>query len=303
MSSLITIPTIAKLHQLLGLPSPSHPLISVFNFDDIQIEPDSTLNAMVTDFYIIALKKDCAGGIFRYGQSEYEYNEGVMYFTAPKQILQFNNILLEKVRGFVLAIHPDFLYSYQLSSKIKDFNYFSYSSNEALFIFEKEEKSILGIIENIAKEINSNLDSFTQDLLISNIELILKYCDRFYNRQFLTRKKENFELLTKFEEILEESFKEEMLLSHGIPTVKSISTKLNITANYLSDMLRVQTGLTTQQYIQNKLLDKAKILLSTTNLSVSEIAYQLGFEHAQSFHRLFRKQNDISPLEFRNSFN
>lgn len=172
-----------------------------------------------------------------------------------------------------------------------------------MFIFEKEEKSILGIIENIAKEINSNLDSFTQDLLISNIELILKYCDRFYNRQFLTRKKENFELLTKFEEILEESFKEEMLLSHGIPTVKSISTKLNITANYLSDMLRVQTGLTTQQYIQNKLLDKAKILLSTTNLSVSEIAYKLGFEHAQSFHRLFRKQNDISPLEFRNSFN
>lgn len=172
-----------------------------------------------------------------------------------------------------------------------------------MFIFEKEEKSILGIIENIAKEINSNLDSFTQDLLISNIELILKYCDRFYNRQFLTRKKENFELLTKFEEILEESFKEEMLLSHGIPTVKSISTKLNITANYLSDMLRVQTGLTTQRYIQNKLLDKAKILLSTTNLSVSEIAYKLGFEHAQSFHRLFRKQNDISPLEFRNSFN
>ena len=147
------------------------------------------------------------------------------------------------------------------------------------------------------------MDSFIQDLLVSNLDLLLKYCDRFYNRQFLTRKKVNNDLLSKQETLLDEYFKDEQLIENGIPTVHFVAEKLNLSANYLSDMLRVQTGKTTQQYIQTRLIEKAKELLSTTELSVSEIAYQLGFEHPQSFHRLFKNLTTFSPLEFRASFN
>ncbi len=161
----------------------------------------------------------------------------------------------------------------------------------------------MDIIENVSREIEGNMDGFTQDLLVSNLDLLLKYCDRFYNRQFLTRKKANSDLLTKLEALLEEYFKNDNRTVNGVPTVQFIASELHLSPNYLSDMLRVQTGQTTQQHIQNRLIEKAKELLSTTGMSVSEIAYHLGFEHPQSFHRLFKNRTALSPLEFRQSFN
>lgn len=298
-----SVSSITTLHQFLGLRKPSNPLISVFNFDDVKLETETILSAVTTDFYVVALKKDCAGGKCKYGQQYYDFDEGIMYFIAPHQVLQFEDVLLNGVKGFVLVLHPDFFQGYPLASQIKGYGYFSYASNEALHLSEKEEKSIMDIIANVSREIDANMDAFTQDLLVSNIDLLLKYCDRFYNRQFLTRKKANNDTLTKLEALLDGEFKNDQLVVNGIPTVQSVAGKLHLSPNYLSDMLRVQTGQTTQQHIQNRLIEKAKELLSTTGMSVSEIAYSLGFEHPQSFHRLFKNRTSVSPLEFRQSFN
>jgi len=297
------VSSIHVLHRFLGLKKPSNPLISVFNFDDVKLEPETILSAITTDFYVLALKKDCAGGKCKYGQQYYDFDEGIMYFIAPHQVLQFEDVLLNGVKGFVLVVHPDFFQGYPLASQIKDYGYFSYASNEALHLSEREEKSIMDIIGNISLEINANMDTFTQDLLVSNIDLLLKYCDRFYNRQFLTRKKASNDLLTKLEVLLDDYFKNDKLVISGIPTVQFVANELHLSPNYLSDMLRVHTGQTTQQHIQNRLIEKAKELLSTTRMSVSEIAYHLGFEHPQSFHRLFKNRTAVSPLEFRASFN
>jgi len=297
------VSSISTLHQFLGLKRPTNPLISVFNFDDVKLEPETILGAITTDFYVIALKKDCAGGKCRYGQQYYDFEEGIMYFIAPHQVLQFDDILLNDVKGFVLVVHSDFLHGYSLASNIKEYGYFSYTANEALHLSEKEEKTIFDIIRNVEQEIDINMDSFTQDLLVSNLDLLLKYCDRYYNRQFLTRKKVNSDLLSKLELLLDDYFKNDKLTINGIPSVHFIAEQLHLSANYLSDMLRVQTGQTTQQHIQNRLIEKAKELLSTTSMSVSEVAYQLGFEHPQSFHRLFKSRTSFSPLEFRSSLN
>ncbi|MDX8568908.1 helix-turn-helix transcriptional regulator [Elizabethkingia sp. HX XZB] len=297
------VSSISAMHQFLGLKRPANPLISVFNFDEVKLEPETILSAVTTDFYVIALKKDCAGGKCKYGQQYYDFDDGIMYFIAPHQVLQFEDVLLNSVRGFVLVVHQDFLHGYALASQIREYGYFSYTTNEALHLSEKEEKSIMDIIHNIEQEIDANMDSFTQDLLVSNLDLLLKYCDRFYNRQFLTRKKANNDLLSKLEALLDDYFKNDRQIVNGIPTVHFVAEQLHLSANYLSDMLRVQTGQTTQQHIQNRLIEKAKELLSATEMSVSEIAYHLGFEHPQSFHRLFKNRTSVSPLEFRASFN
>lgn len=302
MTTPIKVNSINSLHQLLGIGKPKHPLISVFDFSSIASNVAELTMPITSDFYVIAIKQECTGK-FKYGQQYYDYDDGVMYFTAPQQVLQFEDMLLEVIKSKVLVIHPDFLHGYPLASTIKQYGYFAYATNEALFLSEQEEQAILDIFENINKEINTNMDAFTQDLLISNIELLLKYNDRFYNRQFLTRKKVNSDLLTKLESILDNNFKSKNIEEFGIPSVQEIASQLNLSPNYLSDMLRVQTGQTTQQHIQNRIIEKAKELLSTSELSVSEIAYQLGFEHAQSFHRLFKNKTNISPLEFRQSFN
>ncbi|WP_164126493.1 helix-turn-helix domain-containing protein [Sphingobacterium luzhongxinii] len=297
------VSSISALHQFLGLTKPSNPLISVFDFDDVKLAPKTILSAVTTDFYVVALKKDCAGGKCKYGQQYYDFDDGIMYFIAPHQVLQFEDVLLNGVKGFVLVVHPDFLHGYPLASEIKDYGYFSYATNEALHLAVKEEKAIMQIIENMDREITGNMDGFTQDLLIANMDLLLKYCDRFYNRQFLTRKKANNDLLTKLEDLLDAYFRTERLAEKGIPTVQFVAGELHLSPNYLSDLLRVHTGQTTQQHIQNRLIEKAKELLFATSMSVSEIAYQLGFEHSQSFHRLFKNRTSVSPLEFRHSFN
>ncbi|MGE8527148.1 helix-turn-helix domain-containing protein [Chryseobacterium rhizosphaerae] len=296
------ITSITTLHLYLKLGRPSNPLISVFDFTEVAADPSSLRTAVTTDFYVVAIKNDCAGK-FKYGQQYYDFQDGIMYFIAPHQVMQFEDILLSEVKGSVLLVHPDFLQGYPIATTIKEYGYFSYAAHEALHLSEREEKSVTDIIDNIRRETENNMDVFTQDLLVSNIDLLLKYCDRFYNRQFLTRKKMNHDLLIQLEGVLDDYFKNNRLIIDGIPTVQFIASEMNISPNYLSDMLRVHTGQTTQQHIQNRLIERAKELLSTTMMTVSEIAYHLGFEHPQSFHRLFKNRTAISPLEFRQTFN
>jgi len=298
------IKTISEFHQLRGLPKPEHPLISVVNYADINLFPEFNLTSWVMDFYSISLKRNPAVKI-KYGQQEYDFDEGILFFMAPGQVfkVEVTGNPPERHSGWILLIHPDFLWNTSLAKTIRQYDYFDYSVNEALFLSEKEETTLNNIVQHIRQEYHSNIDKFSQSIIISQIETLLNYSERFYHRQFITRKKSSHQILERLEKLLNDYFNSEALLQKGLPTVQYISESLNVSTSYLRDLLNVLTGQSTQQHIHNKLIEKAKEKLSTTHLSVSEIAYELGFEHPQSFSKLFKTKTNLSPLEFRQSFN
>ena len=265
--------------------------------------PPAGQMSLVFDFYCIALKRDFSSKV-KYGQQQYDFDEGVMFFTSPGQVFKIEIEPGAKLNptGWVIYFHPDFLWNTPLAKTIKQYQFFDYSVNEALHLSEKEETTITGIIENIEQEYRSSIDKFSQDVMISQLELLLNYSNRFYHRQFITRQKASSDLLVKLEDLLNEYFDGQNQSQEGLPTVKYIADKLNVSPNYLSDLLRTLTGQNAQQHIHDKLIEKAKEALSTTSLSVGEIAYRLGFEHPQSFNKLFKNKTSVSPLEFRNSF-
>jgi AraC family transcriptional activator of pobA len=295
------ISSIQEQHQFWGLPKPKHPLVSVFRIEDTAIQ-DSSPQHYSFCYYSIAIKKNFDGKV-KYGQGYYDFNSGTMSFVSPNQLLRHDPGDPLPAEGIILFFHPDFLIGYPLAKTIKDYGFFSYTLSEALHLSEQEEMVIENILKNIETEYQSNIDGFSQDVIIAQIELLLQYCNRFYNRQFITRKPANHEILIRLETILHDYFNGEKLLVSGLPTVLKIAEQLNVSSNYLSDMLRTITGQTTQQHIHNKLIEKAKEYLSTTRLTVSEIAYQLGFEHPQSLNKLFKNKTNLSPLEYRQSFN
>ena len=300
----LRIKTISQYHQLMGLPKPEHPLIAVINFETITHLPNNGPVSMVFDFYSISLKRNFNAKM-KYGQQEYDFDEGIMFFISPGQVfgIEVDNNEPIKHTGWMLLIHPDFFWNTTLAQKVKQYEYFSYSVHEALFLSEKEETTIINLMQGMAHEYHSNIDKFSQDVIIAQIELLLTYAERFYNRQFITRKITNHKILNRLEAILDEYFNSDTLINKGVPTVQYIADTLNISPNYLSAMLKTLTGRSTQQHIHDKLIDKAKEKLSITELSVSEIAYELGFEHPQSFSNLFKNKVKITPLEYRQSFN
>ena len=259
-----------------------------------------------SNFYSVSLKRDVSAKV-KYGQQYYDFNKGVMNFLAPKQVqsLSISDIRLinqECGQGYVLLFHPDFLGRHPLAASIKNYGFFSYALNEALHISEKEENSIIEILKKIDEEYQ-HIDRHTQDIILSQIDLLLNYSIRFYERQFITRKFVNNDLLIRMEQLLHRYFDKGESLQNGLPTVEYLAHNLNLSPNYLSDMLRSLTGQNAQQHIHNKMIEKAKEYLTSSNLSVAEIAYQLGFEYPQSFNKFFKKKTDISPLEYRQSFN
>ncbi len=300
----LRIKTISQYHEVMGLPKPEHPLVSVVNMESIERSPVSASISLVFDFYSVSLKRNFNAKI-KYGQEEYDFDEGVMFFIAPGQVFGIEARKGETVKrsGWMLLIHPDFLWHTPLAKTIKQYEYFDYSVHEALFLSEKEETTIIGIMHNIQQEYHSSIDKYSQNVIIAHLELLLTYAERFYQRQFITRKITNHKILDRMENILSEYFAGDMLLKKGLPTVQSIASELNVSPNYLSSLLKAWTGQSTQQHLHNKLIEKAKERLSTTELSVSEIAYELGFEHPQSFSKLFKTKTKLSPLEFRHSFN
>jgi AraC family transcriptional activator of pobA len=294
--------SISELHQILELPKPEHPLISVINFEEIKCYSDETLRSVSYNFYCIALKRGFEGKM-KYGQRYYDFDEGVMTFFLPNQIVSTEIVSDLKLSGWWLVVHPDFLLNYPLSITIKEYGYFSYAVNEALHLSEKEESAVTSIMQTIKKEYLSAIDTYSQDIMVAQIELLLSYCNRFYGRQFITRKHVNNDLLKKMEDILSRYITEEQLQLSGLPTVEYLSGELNVTSHYLSDMLRQLTGMNTQQHIHQRIIEYAKGLLASTSLSVGEIAFKLGFEYSQSFNKLFRNKTGQSPIEFRNSLN
>jgi len=299
-NTLYKFESLTDFHRVFGLPKPMHPMISFVDITDLETLPDHFPKSMVMNFYKISYKTGMCGQA-KYGQNYYDFGEGGLVLTSPNQV--FESPSGNHASGRLLLVHPDFLLTYPLAKKIKEYGFFSYATNEALHLSDNERKTILSIFEIIDDELKSRIDDFSQDVMIAQLELLLNYCNRFYKRQFITRKVVNNDLLQKIEEILDNYFNDSTPLKEGIPTVQLLSEKLNISPSYLSDMLRTLTGLSAQHHIHNKLVEKAKEMLSISELTVNEIAYQLGFEYPQSFSRLFKSKSGVSPMEFRASFN
>jgi AraC family transcriptional activator of pobA len=293
--------SLTDTHRVFGLPAPKHPLISLINGAHGQAELNGP-QTHVLNFYKISSKPKLSGKL-KYGQSQYDFDEGGMLFASPGQIIGNNENKTRVCSQYTLLIHPDFFLGFPLAKDIKQYGFFSYSTNEALHLSEEEKKTITSIFQMIETELNSRIDDLSQNVVIAQIELLLNYANRFYKRQFITRKAVNNNLLQQLESLLNNYFNSETTLSRGIPTVQYLADELNLTPAYLSDMLRSLTGQSAQQHIHHTLIEKAKEKLSTSNLSVSEIAYALGFEHPQSFSKLFKSKTNVSPLEFRQSFN
>ncbi|MGK6353445.1 helix-turn-helix domain-containing protein [Parapedobacter sp. DT-150] len=301
--------SLSEAMKILGFPAPQHPLIALVNGVDKPLTEQPPHHRHVLSFYKISFRPHL-GGTLRYGQTYFDFSEGGMFFAAPHQIVGNNDQVgdghLENQcvnQQITLLIHPDFLLNYPLAKTIKRYHYFSYSINEALHLSDKEKEVVLSVFRNMEDELNSRIDDISHDVIISQVELLLNYAHRFYKRQFITRKPVNDTVLQNLEAILDEYFDGQTSLNRGIPTVQSLADRLNFSPSYLSDMLRSLTGQNTQQHIHNKLIEKAKEKLSTTGLSVSEIAYSLGFEHPQSFSKFFRNKINQSPIEFRERFN
>jgi AraC-like DNA-binding protein len=287
-----------------GLPKPEHPLVSLVDYGLVEYQTDESEISWMQNFYSIGLKRNIHGK-FKYGQQQYDFDEGLMTFVAPRQVVSITVDKNQAVKptGLLLFIHPDFLWNTHLAKSIAKYEFFGYNVNEALFMSEKEEDIITDILKNIQREYHSNIDKFTQNIIIAQIEQLLSYCERFYQRQFITRAKTNHEVLAKVEAVLDNYFNDQNLLEKGTPSAQYLAEQLHLSPNYLGSLLKSLTGNSTQTHIHEKLIEKAKEKLSTTNLTISEIAYELGFEHSQSFSKLFKSKTKLSPLEFRASFN
>ncbi|MEX8546620.1 MAG: helix-turn-helix domain-containing protein [Mucilaginibacter sp.] len=299
------IKTISEFHAFLSLPKPLHPLISVIDVETVPHQYSGEPMNMVFDFYSISVKR--MGNIkVKYGQQPFDFNEGILSFMSPGQVF---SIAVDKKdeevkkSGWVIYIHPDFTWNTTLAKTIKGYDFWDYSLHESLFLSAKEETIINNIILNVQQELDSNIDKFSKQIIISQIESLLSYAERFYNRQFITREKANHQILERLEKLVSAYFNSNDLITRGLPTVRYVAEQLHLSPKYLSSLLQVLTGQNTQQHIHEKLIEKAKEKLSTTDLSVSEIAYELGFEHLQSFSKLFKTKTNFSPLDFRKSFN
>jgi AraC-like DNA-binding protein len=294
----IVFKSISELMRGMGMPKPLHPLVAVVDYDISKISRENAGRSFLIDFYKVSFKKEFRGQV-KYGQGYYDFEEGGLAFLAPNQLVTLSGE--EGIYdGYTLYFHADLIRNYQLGKNIDQYGFFGYGVNEALFISDKEKAVIAGLFESMIAEIDNNIDAFSQDVLVSLIELLLNHSNRFYNRQFLTRKALHTDVISSMDQYLKSRFTTD---SEGIPTVQEVATYLNMSSRYLNDMLKTLTGQTAQQHIHASLIEKAKIMLVTTDTNISQIAYQLGFEHPQSFNKLFKSKTELSPNAYRQSFN
>jgi AraC family transcriptional regulator, transcriptional activator of pobA len=299
MSEFLKIKSISQLHQMIGYEYPKHPLITIIDYSQIKVNPDHYDVKIVTDFYIISLKSPSPKSL-KYGRQYYDFEEGTVMFIAPDQVFsisEFNDQI--KYKGWGIYIHADLFLNSSLGQKIKNFSFFSYDVSEALHLSEDEKNTLTVIAESIIKEYSGNIDKFSQDVLITAIEQLLNYSQRFYGRQFITRHKSNSDLLSNFENLVHSYFNSPQLSDNGLPSIEYFAKKLNLSASYLTDLLKKEIGKTTKEYLQIQVIEIAKNKLLNSADTVSEIAYSLGFEYPQYFNRLFKDKTGMTALEYR----
>ncbi|UHG89800.1 helix-turn-helix domain-containing protein [Spirosoma oryzicola] len=295
------VTSISTLMERIAQPKPLHPLIALVNYSNLAVNLADAGTSFIINFYKISFKRKFQGQV-RYGQGYYDFDEGGLAFLAPNQLVTMSGEE-SSYEGYSLYFHPDLIRHYPLGNTINKYGFFSYAVSEALFLSEKEKSIVTDLFDSIASELATNIDSFSQDIIVSQIELLLNYCNRFYNRQFITRKAIYNDLIAKLDAYLSTRLNGQNASLSGLPSVRELSDYLAVSPRYLTDMLKSLTGQSTQQFIHNKLIEKAKDMLSTSSLSIAEIAYELGFEHPQSFNKLFKQKTNVSPVEFRQSFN
>ncbi|MDW7694532.1 helix-turn-helix transcriptional regulator [Flammeovirgaceae bacterium SG7u.111] len=295
--------TLSAYLDYLELPRPEHPMLSVFSAtaDGFLPCPKESSPPITNDCYSISLKKIVKGEV-NYGRTHYDFTNGALIFIAPRQVLQWDHSMVYDQKGFSINFHEDFLKGTELAHQIKKFGFFSYSANEALHLSPKEEKQIESIVENIDIEYQNNQDKFSKDIIVSQLSTLLKYANRFYERQFLNRKELSNSLLEKFNQQLSAYFDSGQLQEKGIPSIEKIADKLSVSQRYLSDTLKKETGKTSTEHLQLYLIDEAKNILLNPNKTIAEVAYDLGFEYPPYFSRLFKKKEGISPTEYREKY-
>lgn len=297
MTEFIHIQSISQLHQLLEIDKPLHPLISV-----VRHSKDMKINfgkaRFNNDLYFISLKENIKGS-FKYGRNAYDFEEGSLVFVAPGQIMSSNQEIEPDLGGWSIFFHPNLIRKSSLAATISDYHFFNYDIHEALHLSEKEKSTLTECILKIEQEINQNIDKHSQDLIIHNIEAILKYGLRYYERQFSTRSNQSKDMVSKFEAFLKWYFNQKQQLETGIPTLEICGKAMNMSGKYLSDMLKAETGKSLIEHIHLYIIEQAKISLLSSNFSTSEIAYSLGFKYPQHFSKLFKVKTGMSPIKYR----
>ncbi len=274
-----------------------HPLVGVIDFSKAHQRTGSKMNF---NLYCIFLK-DVKCGDLKYGRATYDYQEGTLVFVSPGQVLDVENkVDLYQPMGHGLVFHPDLIKGTSLAKSIVEYNFFSYHTNEALHLSAKERQLVLDLFSTIATELSQTVDKHSKKLIASNIELFFNYCERFYDRQFITRQHVSSGVLERFEDLLNSYFSSEKPYSIGLPSVAYCADELHLSANYFGDLIKKETGKTAQEYIQNKIIDVAKERVFDADKSISQIAYDLGFKYPQHFNRLFKQKTGATPKEYRN---
>lgn len=296
----ITLNSISDVHQLLGLDKPKHPLITVY-YHTPEIIARTTNASFIGNLYYIAMKNGIRGA-FQYGRNTYDFEEGTMMFLAPHQVYSTPEKVENdgETKGWAILFHPDLIRKNNLGNSIHEYTFFNYEINEALHLSDKELKLINELVVKIEDEINQNIDKHSQELININLESLLKYSKRFYERQFYTRTSWNKDYIVRFEKYLNEYFSSNQLIENGLPNIKQCGQALNMSGHYLSDLLKAETGKSAKEHIHLHLVEKAKSLLLNTSHSVSEIAYELGFDYPQNFSKLFKSKTGLSPTDYRN---
>ena len=294
MDEILKLENISQYNTLRGVET-FHPLVSVVDMSKAKATQSARINF---GFYCVFLKEIKCGDL-KYGCNYYDYQEGTLVFVSPGQILGINNTELIQPKGWALLFHPDLIRGTSLGHNIKNYTFFSYEANEALHLSEKERQLVIDCLNKIEYELHQSIDRHTKTLISNNIELLLNYCMRFYDRQFITRNNVNKDILVKFEKLLDNYFQSEITQTVGLPTVKYCADHLHLSVNYFGDLIKKETGKSAQEHIQLKLIDIAKERIFDTGKSLSEIAYELGFKHPQHFSRMFKNETGYTPNQFR----
>lgn len=299
MSNVIHIETISDMHKMLPKASMKHPLVAVIDFSRYQEQFNSGMK-ITLGFYSVMFKNFCPNKM-KYGQNPYDFDDGSLVCMAPRQVISLDEPVKKKVdiKGWGVFFHPDLIRGTSLAKSIKEYSFFSYETNEALHLSDKEKQILNGIVQKIDSELSENIDKHSQTLIVSNIELLLNYCTRYYDRQFITRKTANSDILVRVETFLTNYFQQTNPGDKGLPTVKSLADHVHLSPNYLSDLLKRETGMNAQDRIHYYVIEEAKNLLLSSDKTVGELAFSLGFEYPQYFSRLFKSKTGMTPQEFR----